>query len=166
MSTTDAGSSVCPLAGAACGAAQPGRGNDAVMYDRRTMLTHAMLAAAAAALAACGVAGIPSAPESLSPFTLKVSDYPELASVGGVALVNHGGNPVAVVRTGAATFVALSRICPHQGGTIAPGFGGFYCPNHGAQFNSSGQWVGGQPTSSMRSYAASFDATAGTLTVG
>ena len=140
------------------------------IIDRRTMMTRAMFAAAAAALAACSVADLPTSPGSLAPFTLKISDYSSLSDVGGVALVSAGDTPVAVVRTGTDVFVALSRICPHQGATIgvATGVatGGFLCPRHGAQFDLGGRWTGGQRTSNMRSYAARYDAAAGTLTVG
>jgi len=43
---------------------------------------------------------------------------------------------------------------------------GFLCPNHGARFAADGTWIGGQPTSSLRSYATSYDAASGTLTIG
>jgi Phenylpropionate dioxygenase and related ring-hydroxylating dioxygenases, large terminal subunit len=125
------------------------------------------MAAAAVALAACagGLGTSLTSPSSVS-LSLKVSDYPALANVGGVALVNASGSPVAVVRTSTSTFVALSRICPHQGGTIDTVSGGFLCPIHGAQFNINGTWIGGQRTSSMRSYATSYNASTGIVTIG
>jgi cytochrome b6-f complex iron-sulfur subunit len=123
--------------------------------------------AAVAALAACAVSGSDlTAPTLSTPTVIKLSDQPSLANVGGVALVTIASSPFAIVRTGASTFVALSRICPHQGSTVNQISGGFLCPNHGAQFSSSGAWVGGQPTSSLRSYATVYDATAGTITIG
>ncbi|HZK77616.1 MAG TPA: Rieske (2Fe-2S) protein, partial [Gemmatimonadaceae bacterium] len=88
------------------------------------------------------------------------------AAVGGVAVTSLNGTPIAIVRTGAATFITLSRVCPHQGSTIGQISGGFRCPNHGATFNTTGSWVSGQRTSNMRSYTTSYDAAAGTLTVG
>jgi len=42
---------------------------------------------------------------------------------------------------------------------------GFVCPVHGATFNLSGQWIGGQRTSSLHSYATSYDSASGTLTI-
>jgi Rieske Fe-S protein len=98
--------------------------------------------------------------------TIKLSDQPSLSNVGGVALVTIASSPFAIVRTGASTFVALSRICPHQGSTVNQTSSGFLCPNHGAQFSSTGTWVGGQPTSNLHSYATTYDATAGTITIG
>ena len=149
--------------GCACGA---GRTDDSVsMIDRRKFVSMGALAAAAAALAACGGLGSSiTAPSSVG-LTLKLSDYAALANVGGVALLSANGSPVAIVRTGATTFVALSRICPHQGGTIETASGGFLCPNHGARFDLNGTWTGGQRTSSMRSYTTTYDAVAGTLTI-
>jgi len=47
-----------------------------------------------------------------------------------------------------------------------PSGSGFLCPGHGAQFNAAGQWVGGQRTSNMRSYSTTYDAAAGTITIG
>ena len=152
--------------GCACGATQIDESSLSSLIDRRRFVTMGALAAAAAALAACGGLGSPiTGPSSVS-LSLKVSDYASLANVGGVALVSASGSPIAVVRTSATTFIALSRICPHQGGTIETASGGFFCPNHGAEFNLSGTWVGGQRTSSMRSYATTYDAVTGTITVG
>jgi Rieske Fe-S protein len=134
--------------------------------NRRTMLAHSMLAAAGVVLCGCSVGDNPTAPNTVSSLTLKLSDYPALANVGGVVLVTASGSPLAVVRTSATTFVALSRICPHQGATVGTVTGGFLCPRHGAEFSSNGTWIGGQPTSSMHGYVTAFDATAGTVTVG
>jgi cytochrome b6-f complex iron-sulfur subunit len=134
---------------------------------RRTFLAQSAVMAAVAALAACGVTGSDfTAPTLTSPTTFKLSDEPSLANVGGVALVSIASSPFAIVRTGASSFVALSRVCPHQGSIVNATATGFLCPNHGAQFSSTGSWVGGQPTSSMRSYPTSYDATSGTITIG
>ncbi|HEY0780556.1 MAG TPA: Rieske (2Fe-2S) protein [Gemmatirosa sp.] len=160
----------CPLASA-------GRPQDgfpqAPGVDRRTFLSQAMLAsayaAAAAALAACGSGGTgdnATAPPSISSNVITVASYPALANVGGVQTVTYNGSPLAIVRTGTASFLALSLVCPHQGTTLDVTSSGFHCPNHGATFNSTGAWVGGQRTSSMSSLPATYDAAAGTLTIG
>lgn len=126
------------------------------VLTRREVLSQALLAAIGAALAACG--DYATAPESLGSFTFKVSDQAALATVGGVALMTANGSPIAVVRTGTTSFLALSRICPHQGGTIGTASGGFRCPEHGATFSLSGDWTGGEHTSNMRSYPTTYDA--------
>ncbi len=95
-----------------------------------------------------------------------VASFPALTSVGGAARVDGGsGKPVALVRTGAASFTAFSLVCTHEGTTVGLTGSGFLCPNHGARFSLTGQWQGGQVTSNLRSLASIFDATAGTVTV-
>lgn len=133
--------------------------------DRRGFLGKAALAAVGIALAACA-AGDATGPELSGSSSIKVSDYPTLANVNGVAVFTLDRAPLAVVRTGATTFLALSRVCPHQGGIIGASSSGFMCPVHGARFNLTGQWVGGQPTSSMRTYPTAYDANTDTLTIG
>jgi Rieske Fe-S protein len=124
------------------------------------------MAAAASLLAACGGdGGGLTAPTSVS-LAIKLSDYASLANVGGVALVSASNSPIAVVRTGTSSFVALSRVCPHQGGLINTSSTGFICSKHSARFNSSGTWTGGERTSSMRSYPASYDSSTGMITIG
>lgn len=133
---------------------------------RRTFLAQAAMLAAAAALAACGAgADNVTAPPSGINATLKVSDYPALGSVGGIAMVNISGYPFAVVRTGTSTFVTLSRICPHAGSTVNQSGSGFLCPNHGARFAADGTWVGGQPTGSLQSFPTTYDASTGTISI-
>lgn len=153
-----------------CGGCAPAYTTDHARdgIGRRAFLAQSALLAAGALLAACAAGGDTTAPGTTinSTTDIKLSDFPALASVGGIALVNVSGNPMAIVRTGDATFVTLSRICPHQGSTINPSGSGFLCPGHGARFSLTGQWQGGQPTSSMRSYATSYNAAAGTITIG
>lgn len=132
---------------------------------REFLARSALFAAAAAALAACGAVDSMSPTGLGSTVTLKVTDYPALANVGGIALVTTGGERLAIVRTGASTYVALSRVCPHQGGIVNISGGGFQCPQHGAMFSATGQWMGGQPTTNMHAYATSFDANTQVLTV-
>ena len=132
---------------------------------RRTFIAQSALLAAAALLAACG-ADAAMAPSTIATTTVKVSDYPALATVGGIALVSLSGSPFAVVRTADTSFVTLSRICPHQGNIVNINGSGFLCPGHGAQFSATGTWLGGERTSSLRSYSTTYDPTSGTLTIG
>jgi Rieske Fe-S protein len=132
---------------------------------RRTFLVQSGILAALAALTACGAGGDATAPPIPSNTTINVASYPALANVGGVAVLSVSGAPIAVVRTGTSTFLVLSRVCPHQGGTVQLSGNDFVCPVHGATFNLSGQWIGGQRTSSLRTYANSYDATSGTITI-
>ena len=99
--------------------------------------------------------------------TVTLSQFPALANVGGIARVDDGtGTPIAVARTGTSTFVALSMVCTHQGSTLNIVSGGFLCPNHGATFNASGVWTGGQQTTNLVTFPCTYNASAGTLTIG
>ena len=133
--------------------------------SRRQFVIQGALASVAILLAGCAGSDGPTAPASVNT-TVNISDYPALANVGGVAYVNASGNPIAVVRVGASTFDVVSRICPHQGGTVSSNGNGFTCPNHGARFADDGTWVGGQSTSNLTSYSSTFDSGTGTLTIG
>lgn len=155
--------------GCACGAAAPCDG-----VSRREFVARSTLAAVAAFLAACGdgqigayVSTAPgSTPGNRAGLTVRVADFPALANVGGIARVDGGvGIPVALVRTGASSFAAFSMVCPHQGTTINIAGSGFKCPNHGATFDASGANIGGQQSSSLASFTATFDAAAGTVTI-
>jgi nitrite reductase/ring-hydroxylating ferredoxin subunit len=135
---------------------------------RREFVVGAAAALAAMALAACATTtgDFLTSPGTVATTSVKVSDFPALANVGGVATTTVSGIPLAIVRTGASSFAAFSRICPHQGTTIDVFTNGFQCPRHGATFNASGQWIGGQRTSNLTSYPVGYDATSGTLTIG
>jgi cytochrome b6-f complex iron-sulfur subunit len=137
---------------------------NACLGRREFLQRSALFAAAAAALAACAPSDS-TAPSLNGTVQVKVSDYPSLANVGGIATLTANGAPIAVVRTGASSFIALSRVCPHQGFTVNSTGNGFFCPGHGAQFSSTGQWEGGQRTSNLHAYATSYDATSGVVTI-
>ena len=160
--------SASPACDAACPVTPPAirlEDADAVLTSRRGFLTQSMLAAATLALAACGFGpDVITSPTSIGG-TVNVNDYATLATVGGVALVKVNGTPLAIVRTGSDSFLALSRICPHQGATVSQTTTGFKCPRHGARFSTTGTWTGGEQTNSLRSYATTYDAATGALTI-
>ena len=136
--------------------------SDPALIDRRSFIGQGALAVVGLACAAC--AGDATGSQTVNG-SITVGSYPALANVGGIALVTVSGAPLAVVRTGTTTFLALSRICPHQGATVNNNGSGFTCPQHGAQFNTSGTWIGGQRTSNMQSLSAQYDAGTDTLTI-
>ena len=152
---------------APCGQSCPcgGVGGGSRSMPRRDFVTAAAAALAAMALDACAGGSLTS-PGTIASTQIKVSNFPTLANVGGVATTNVSAVPLALVRTGSTSFAAFSRICPHQGTTVDVVSGGFHCPRHGATFNLSGQWTGGQRTSNLTSYPVAYDETTGTLTIG
>jgi len=132
---------------------------------RRTFISQSTLAAAALLLAACGDSSVTEPVPVPTGTSIRIADQPALATVGGVALVTVDSALLAIVRVTQNSFVALSRTCPHQGGRIDTSSTGFTCSRHGATFDKTGTWTGGQRTTNMRSYATSFDAATGTLTI-
>jgi Rieske Fe-S protein len=146
--------------------------------SRRQFIAQSTLAAVAAVLTsaiatACGDGEIggagPTAPPVLeNGFTIRIADFPALQQVGGIARVNSdASNPIAVSRLGPNTFAALSMICPHAGyKPINITSTGFRCPNHNALFAADGNWTGGQRTKDLQSYPTTYNAGAGTLTIG
>jgi Rieske Fe-S protein len=132
---------------------------------REFIATSAASAVAALLVAACGGSAGAAAITGPVSLSVQVSNYPALANVGGIAEVDNGGTPVAAVRTGASTFAAFSLICPHFGCTVGINGSAFLCPCHGAQFASTGTWIGGQQTTNLTSLGTTYNATTGVLTI-
>jgi len=82
-------------------------------------------------------------------FTLDISTG-TLASNGGY-LVHNG---IVVARTTMEGFLAVSASCTHQGTNVNYNAAGnkFICPNHGAQFNSTGAVIQGPASSNLVQY--------------
>jgi len=70
--------------------------------------------------------------------SLKLADFPVLASEGGSIGLMYGTDfPVLISRL-AEEFVALRGECPHASGTVIPLNGSFFCTNHGSVFDTEG----------------------------
>jgi len=133
---------------------------------RREFLGRSVTLAALALLVnACGDLGSVTGPTFDQEVLVDLSEYPELASVGGVVRLKGVNPPVALARLGEDQFAALSLICPHAGGTVQWTGSGFRCPVHGARFSSDGEWTGGQPTSNLREYPTTYDPAEGTVLI-
>ena len=143
--------------------------------SRREFLMKSTLAVAgvAALVTGCGDGqiggGFVTAP-NIGTLTLKVSTVSALATIGQIALFPTDAR-VAIERTGASSFLALSTTCTHEGTMINIVNNGtsFECPNHGARYDSAGN-VTRQPNSSgsatkLPSFATSYDPTTDILTI-
>ena len=51
------------------------------------------------------------------------------------------------------------------GPTVAISGAGFRCPNHGATFNASGAWTGGERTNGLFEFTVASNTAAGTITI-
>ena len=148
---------------------------------RREFLSAATLAAVSVVLGACssdsggGGGGLtsPSGPNQEPPpgtggttLNVTVSAFPALANVGGMAAVGSLGNkPVAVVRTGASSFTALSRICTHAGCDVDIQASRFICPCHGSEFNADGQAIRGPAQAALQRFNVAVGMGGATLTI-
>jgi Rieske Fe-S protein len=123
------------------------------------------LAAVAAFFAACGGDG--GITDPVVDKQVKVADFPGLATVGQLVLVD---GERAVKRTGTATFAAYSRACTHAGTPVdVTGSGSssaFICQNHGSRFDNDGHVTLGPAGRDLTVLATSYDAVTDTLTIG
>lgn len=141
--------------------------------DRRAFLANSgMLAVGALLASACGdgqIGGTVNGPPVAGneTVTVRTADYASLAAVGGIARLTGTSRPIALVRSGASTYRAFSMICTHEGTTIeiVNGSRSFRCPNHGAEFASSGVRTGGQVTNNLIELQVTVDTAAGAVTV-
>lgn len=140
--------------------------------SRRDFLGRVALVAGAVIAAGCGatsdITGVGSGVLVGGPVTLKISDYAGLSTVGQpveVRTASGASAGVAAVRTGATSFIALGMACTHEGTRVNIAGQAFDCPNHGAQFNSTGAVTRGPANRALASRTVVYDATAGTLTI-
>jgi Rieske Fe-S protein len=155
---------------AGCGGLCGRNVDHADQMDRRAFLSAAAAASVTLALAACGdgqIGGITGVPGGLGTGTITVTlaNFPALAAIGGVARVTTTGAPVAVYRSGAATYQAFSMSCPHKGTMVNITAAGYTCPNHTAKFAKDGVWLSGQRTTALLAMPSTYDPAAGTLTI-
>jgi len=136
--------------------------------NRREFLTTSSGLAITAVLAACGSdseeGSTMTGPRNVNA-TVTLANYAALGTVGGIAVISGAGTPIAVVRASATQYRAFSLICPHAGTTVAISGAGFRCPNHGATFNGSGAWTGGERTNGLFEFTVASNTTAGTITI-
>lgn len=119
-------------------------------------------AAAAVALPACLAGGLvtscredddaPIAPSNVD-FTVDVSSG-NLSTNGGF-LVKQG---IVIARTNTGSFLAVSSACTHEGTGVNynASANNFVCPNHNAEFSSTGTVTKGPATKNLTLYKTSL----------
>ncbi|MDQ2665436.1 MAG: Rieske 2Fe-2S domain-containing protein [Gemmatimonadota bacterium] len=146
-------------------------GGCAGCLTRRDFLGRVALVAGAVIAAGCGGASdltVGTGPITGGAITFKSADYAGLAAAGQpveVRTTTGTASGIAVVRTSASTFLALSMACTHQGTKVRIAGQIFDCPNHGAQFNSSGAVTLGPATRALAQRTVGYDAATDTITV-
>ncbi len=99
------------------------------------------------------LASCTNANSSVTPSGVSIDITTTIKSVGEYTY--SSGVIIARISAGstAASFVALSKSCTHEGTTVTyQGNGVFYCPNHGAQFSTTGSVTRGPANSSLSKY--------------
>lgn len=92
---------------------------------------------------------------------INLSDYPDLGSVGGYAVIGKA----VVIRSGQSKFMALSMVCTHKKCDLDFSGSGFECPCHGSTFDRNGKVTSGPATKNLRSYKTTFNQSENTLTI-
>jgi cytochrome b6-f complex iron-sulfur subunit len=74
---------------------------------------------------------------------------------------------VIVAQASGGTFVALSKTCTHEGGTLAfrTAQNDFLCPNHLSEFSTTGAVQQGPATTPVKTYTVTVSSDGNTLTV-
>lgn len=142
--------------------------------SRREFLSRSTLAVAGAAAVAAGCGDGHFGPAALIPTTsgiaVKVGSLPGLATVGQPVKLSRSVGLIAVKRTGASTFSAISTVCTHQQCEIDVTGTTFQCPCHGSRFDSDGnvtrQPQGTGSASNLPTFTTKYDAATDTLTIG
>lgn len=144
------------------------RGGDRMLTRREALRTTAALCGVALLGAGVSQAAASSAavqPTRSGQVRVRISAYPALARVGGIAVIpDVRGIPAAVVRLTRKRFIALDLRCTHQGYEVVPGGPGFSCPLHGSQFDPDGDVARGPAGSPLRRFRVRRKR--GTLVIG
>ncbi len=98
---------------------------------------------------------------------LNNATYSKLTTKGSSVVISAQKIIVARVNDMNGSFLAVSSSCTHEGTTIAyqSGSNNFRCPNHGAEFSSTGAVTKGPATSPLKKYSTTFNQTANTLRI-
>ena len=122
--------------------------------DRKKFLSTLGFSAASIALASC-LGGCkkdaPSGPTVDFTFDLTQSPYTALA-IPGSYLYSNG---IIIANTTSGVIIAVSEACTHEGANVQyqNSNNQFYCPRHGATFNTSGAVTRGPATTNLKQYA-------------
>jgi cytochrome b6-f complex iron-sulfur subunit len=85
---------------------------------------------------------------------LRLTDYPDLAVVGGWYAVNLGAGEVVVAHVVEGCYAAVARACTHEGVAVdyVPARAQFVCPRHGAVYGADGEKVSGPQPAGVQRY--------------
>ena len=92
---------------------------------------------------------------------INLSDYPELANVGGNVTIGN----TFIIRTGSSKFLALSTVCTHKKCEVDFTGDGFECPCHGSTYDKSGKVTNGPAKKNLKSFKTTYNDVENLLTI-
>jgi cytochrome b6-f complex iron-sulfur subunit len=87
---------------------------------------------------------------------LNSAAYSKLTTVGNYVIVSG----VVIARVSATAFAAVTQVCSHEGKRqVVFNAGEFYCPAHGARFDTAGKGLNSTGSRGLKTYATTLDGT-------
>ncbi|WP_051260939.1 Rieske 2Fe-2S domain-containing protein [Algoriphagus marincola] len=87
---------------------------------------------------------------------LSTSAYSKLNTVGNYVIVNS----IVIARVSQTDFAAVTQVCSHEGRKkVYYKNGEFYCPEHGARFDTSGKGLNSKGSKGIKNYATELTGT-------
>ncbi|TRX41297.1 QcrA and Rieske domain-containing protein [Flavobacterium restrictum] len=125
--------------------------------NRKEFFARVGFGAAAILVPAC-IAGLATSCQSEGSPSVAPSNVDFNVDVSSGSLATNGGfmvsNGIVIARTLTGSYLAVSASCTHQGTNVNYDSTGnkFVCPNHGAQFSSTGAVTQGPASSNLKMY--------------
>jgi cytochrome b6-f complex iron-sulfur subunit len=93
---------------------------------------------------------------------LNSAAYSKLNTVGNYVVVSG----VVIARVSASAFAAVTQVCSHEGQRkVVFNAGEFYCPVHGARFDTAGKGLNANGSRGLKTYATTLQGTTLTVTL-
>lgn len=87
---------------------------------------------------------------------LSSATYSKLNTVGNYVIVNS----IVIARVSQTAFAAVTQVCSHEGKKkVYFKSGEFYCPEHGARFDTSGKGLNSKGSKGLKTYQTEFSGT-------
>ena len=88
--------------------------------------------------------------------------YTKLNTVGNYVIVSG----IVIARVSTSTFAAVTQVCSHEGQRkVVYNAGEFYCPSHGARFDTAGKGLNSTGSRGLETYACLLEGTTLKVTV-
>ena len=128
------------------------------MISRKDFLSQVGKGAIALAILPACISALHACSKSPTNVDFTVDTSTGTLAVNGGYLVKDG---IIVARTNSGTFLAVAAACTHEGTNVEynASSNNFTCPNHGAQFSSSGSVTRGPASSSLTQYKTTLTGT-------